>query len=161
MKVRDIMTEPVLSCTPETSLAVAARLMREADYGTLPVVDARGRLIGIITDRDICLAMAGSNRNAVNIAVHEVMTQKVFSALLDEDVHSALATMKSARVRRLPVRDDAGRLKGMLSIEDVVVRGLEGDGIRTNEIVVALRAMYVRVPVAVEPAMPDNGFMPG
>lgn len=101
MKVHDIMTEPPLTCGPETSLAVAARLMREADYGTLPVVDSRGRLVGIITDRDICLAVAGSNRNAINIAVREAMTQKVISALLDDDVHSALATMKGARVRRL------------------------------------------------------------
>lgn len=73
MKVRDIMTEPVLTCTPQTSLAVAARLMREADYGTLPVVDSRGRLVGIITDRDMCLALANTNRNAINIAVREAM----------------------------------------------------------------------------------------
>jgi CBS domain-containing protein len=161
MKVRDVMTEPALTCAPETSLAVAAGLMREADYGTLPVVDSRGRLVGIITDRDICLAVAGSNRNAINIAVREAMTQKVFSALLDDDVHSALATMKSARVRRLPVRDDVGRLTGILSIEDLVVRGLQGGGINTDEIVAALRAMYVRVPAAVESAPTENGFTPG
>jgi CBS-domain-containing membrane protein len=49
MKVREVMTEPVLTCSPETSLATAAGLMREADYGTLPVVDVHGRLAGIIT----------------------------------------------------------------------------------------------------------------
>jgi CBS domain-containing protein len=161
MKVRDIMTEPPLTCTPETSVAVAARLMREADYGTLPVIDSRGQLVGIITDRDICLALAATNRNALHVAVHEVMTRKVFSALLDDDTHRALATMKTARVRRLPVCDECGRLKGMLSIEDVVVRGLEGDGISANEIVAALRAMYVRTPVAVESASTENGFTPG
>ena len=161
MKVRDIMTEPPLTCTPETSLAVAARLMREKDYGTLPVIDTHGQLAGIVTDRDICLALAATNRNALHVAVHEVMTRKLFSALLDDDIHSALATMKTARVRRLPVRDDVGRLKGILSIEDVVVRGLQGDGVSTDEIVAALRAMYVRVPVAVEAAPTENGFMPG
>lgn len=161
MKVRDIMTEPPLTCTPETSVAVAARLMREADYGTLPVIDSRGQLAGIITDRDICLALAATNRNALHVAVHEVMTRKVFSALLDDDVHSALATMKSARVRRLPVRDEFGRLKGMLSIEDVVVRGLEGDGIAAGEIVAALRAMYGRVPAVIEAAPTANEFTPG
>ena len=77
MKVRDIMTEPPLTCTPETS--VAARLMREADYGTLPVLDSEGRLVGVVTDRDICLAMAGTNRNALNVAVREAMTRKVIS----------------------------------------------------------------------------------
>jgi CBS domain-containing protein len=89
------------------------------------------------------------------------MTRKVFSALLDDDVHSALATMKGARVRRLPVRDEFGRLKGMLSIEDVVVRGLEGDGIAADEVLAALRAMYVRVPVSVESVPTENAFTPG
>jgi CBS domain-containing protein len=161
MKVRDIMTDPPLTCTPETSVAVAARLMREADYGTLPVVDSHGQLAGIITDRDICLALASTNRNALRVAVHEVMTRKVFSALLEDDVRSALATMKGARVRRLPVRDEFGRLKGILSIEDVVVRGLEGNGIPADEIVAALRAMYTRLPAMVEPSPTPNEFTPG
>lgn len=131
-------------------MAVAARLMGEADYGTLPVIDARRGLVGIITDRDICLAVSRTNRNAINIAVREVMTRRVFSALLEDDVHSALATMKSARVRRLPVLDDSGHLKGILSIEDVVVRGVQGDRIEADEIVGALRTMYVRTPVPIE-----------
>ena len=161
MKVREIMTEPPLTCTPETSLAVAARLMGEADYGTLPVVDSHGQLAGIITDRDICLALASTNRNALHVAVREVMTPKVFAAMLDDDVKSALATMKSARVRRLPVRDEFGRLRGMLSIEDVVIRGLERDGIPANEIVAALRAMYARVPAPAESTPTTNEFTPG
>ena len=161
MKVREIMTAPALTCAPTTSVGVAARLMREADYGTLPVVDVRERLVGIITDRDICLALAETNRNALNITVREAMTQKVRSARLDDDIHSALATMKGARVRRLPVCDDAGRLKGIVSIEDVVVRGLEGDGIGADEIVAALRAMYVRTPVAVNSAGIESAFTPG
>ena len=69
--------------------------------------------------------------------------------------------MKGARVRRLPVRNESGRLSGMLSIEDVVVRGLEGDGIAADEMVEALRAMYVRVPAAVDAASPKNEFTPG
>lgn len=161
MKVRDIMTEPVLTCTPQTSLAVAARLMQEADYGTLPVIDTGGRLVGIITDRDVCLALAHTKRNAVNIPVREAMTPRVFSALLDDDVHGALAMMKQYRVRRLPVRDASGLLKGILSIEDLVVRGLEGDGISRDEIVDALRTMYVRVPVSVELTPGRNEFTPG
>ena len=53
MKVREIMTEPPLTCTPETSLAVAARLMGEADYGTLPVVDSHGVVVGLLCQKDI------------------------------------------------------------------------------------------------------------
>jgi CBS-domain-containing membrane protein len=135
--------------------------MQEADYGTLPVVDSGGRLVGIITDRDICLAVAGSNRNAINITVHEAMTHKVFSARLDDDVHSALATMKTSRVRRLPVCDDSGHLEGIVSIEDLVLRGLEGNGINPVELVAALRVMYVRAPVAANSAPMEGEFTPG
>jgi CBS domain-containing protein len=161
MKVREVMTEPLLTCTPETSLAVAARQMGEANYGTLPVVDVQGRLVGIITDRDICLAVARTNRNALNVAVHEVMTSKVYSALVDDDVHAALRMMKDARVRRLPVRDESGHLKGMLSIEDLVVRDLERDGINSQQIVAAMRAMYTRVPAAMESSTIDVDLTPG
>ena len=160
MTVRDIMTEPPLTCTEGTSVAVAARLMGEADYGTLPVVDAQGAIVGIVTDRDICLALARTNRNALNIFVREVMTKPVTSAHTGEDVHIALGAMRNARVRRLPVRDDRGRLAGMLSIEDVVLRGLEGDGINPGELIAALRAMYVRTP-AVASSVAPNGFTPG
>lgn len=161
MKVREVMTEPVLTCTPQTSLAVAARLMQEADYGTLPVVDAAGRLAGIITDRDVCLALAGTRRNAVNIAVHEAMTPTVWSACADDDVRGALAVMKEYRVRRLPVRDTAGTLRGILSIEDLVVRALAAGGLHADEIVDALRAMYVRMPVPADVTAGPNEFMPG
>jgi CBS domain-containing protein len=161
MKVREVMTEPVLTCTPQTSLGVAARLMREADYGTLPVVDAFGRLVGIITDRDVCLVLAGTRRNAVNIAVREARTPKVFSALVDDDVYDALALMKKHRVRRLPVRDTAGNLAGMLSIEDLVVRGLTDDGLHADDVIDALRAMYVRLPVAADVTPAPNEFTPG
>jgi len=160
MKVREIMTEPAVTCTPQTSLAVAARLMRDADYGTLAVVDAHGRLAGIVTDRDVCVALAGTNRNAVNVAVHEAMTPRVFAAGPDDDAHGALATMRTRRVRRLPVCDGEKRPIGMLSIEDVVVRGIETGGIGVPELIDALSSMYIRVP-AVKSALPDNGFTPG
>lgn len=147
MKVHEIMSEPVVTCTLETTLSAAARLMRDADYGTLPVIDPQGRVAGIITDRDVCLAVAGSARNPSHIAAHEVMTRKLVTAQTTDTIHTALATMKGARVRRLPVLDGFGRLKGILSIEDVVVRGLETGGVGTDEIVMALRAMYERRPV--------------
>lgn len=153
MNVRDVMTEPALTCSPGTSLAIAARRMEEADYGTLPVIDHHDRLVGIITDRDVCLAFAHSDRNATHITVHEVMTPTVFTVSPEDDVRRALALMKHERVRRLPVCDAAGHLMGMVSIEDVVVRGLQGDGIDTAEVVTALQTMYVRTPVAAPGSM--------
>jgi CBS domain-containing protein len=146
MTVRDIMTMPALTCHPDTSLAVAARLMRDEDYGTLPVTDRKGRLVGIITDRDICLILASTNRNALNVAVSEAMTWNVISVSADESADAALARMKHARVRRLPVRNETGHLAGIVSIEDIVLRGIERGGVDPGEIIATLRELYVRVP---------------
>ena len=160
MNIRDIMTTPVATCTPGTSLAVAARRMREADYGALPVVDAATHPVGMITDRDICLAIAGSQRSALNMTVHEAMTEHAVSAGPDMPVADALALMKAAHVRRLPVCHFDGRLIGLVSIDDIVTRGLETGGLAPGEVVDALRAICVRVPAPVS-LTPDNGFMPG
>jgi CBS domain-containing protein len=89
------------------------------------------------------------------------MTRNVFSALVDDDVHAALAMMKDARVRRLPVRDESGCLRGMLSIEDLVLRGLDLGGIKTDEILKAMRAMYTRAPAASEGSAMEPDLTPG
>jgi CBS domain-containing protein len=117
--------------------------MAGSKCGILPVVDTRGKLAGVITDRDICLAMSRTNRNAISISVREVMTRKVSSVQLGDDVRRALALMRTARVRRVPVLDPAGHLEGVLSIDDVIDRGAHGD-IRADEIVETLRDVYVR-----------------
>lgn len=147
MNVQDVMNEPVVTCTTDMTVSAAARLMRDADYGTLPVLDARGRVAGIVTDRDVCLAFAGSARNPSHIAVHEVMTREPVTVRPTDTIQTALAIMKKEHVRRLPVLDVFGGLQGLLSIEDVVVRGLETGGVGTDDIVMALRAMYERRPV--------------
>jgi CBS domain-containing protein len=149
MKVREIMSVPVPTCMPETSLVQAARLMQSADCGTLPVVDSDGRVVGIITDRDICLAIAASNRSPRAIAVHEAMAKRPVVAREDDPLSAALNTMRHRRVRRLPVLDSAGRLNGILSLEDIVIRGIEGGSISAREIVDTLRELYERRPALV------------
>ncbi len=143
MQVREIMTASPVTCTPETSLGVAAGRMADSKCGMLPVVDTSGKLAGIITDRDICLAISRTNRNALSISVREVMTRKVSSVQLTDDVRRALAMMRTARVRRVPVLDAAGHLEGVLSIDDIIGRG-SNDDIRADEIVETLRDVYVR-----------------
>lgn len=144
MHVRDIMSQPVLTCGPETTLAAAACLMREADCGTLPVVDADGRIRGIITDRDICLAVGTSHRNARHIRVHEAMTSKVATIGALAEIGEALTAMTRARVRRLPVVDQNHRPIGLLSIDDVAVRGLDADAISSAAIALTLRSLCER-----------------
>jgi CBS domain-containing protein len=154
MKVAEIMTTPVLTCTPETLLAQAARFMLNADCGILPVVDSDRRVVGVITDRDICLAIARNNRSPRAIAVHEVMAKSPIVAREDDPVSAALAAMTHGRVRRLPVLDRTGRLTGLLSLDDIVIRGVESGAIGAREVVNTLRVLYERRPAVVEPAEP-------
>jgi CBS domain-containing protein len=152
MKVRDIMTTDVVSCRKDTDLATAARLMLEKRFGTLPVVDEHGRVAGIITDRDIAMAAATRQRNATHIAVHEAMSGHVKTCLANDDVGTALKIMEERRVRRLPVLlDGDGRLAGILSIDDIVLRGLDGtSGMPAAAFVEAMRRLCSRPPVEPE-----------
>lgn len=122
MKVKEVMTKEVKTCAPETDLAAAAKSMWMRDCGMLPVVDERGQVIGMITDRDICIATGCRRRDPVTILVREVMTWKVYSCSPEADIREALQTMQQKQVRRLPVIDSAGKLYGVLSMNDVVLK---------------------------------------
>jgi CBS domain-containing protein len=125
MKVKEIMTPNAKACTPTDTLAAAARFMWDNDCGILPVVKDGGKVVGLITDRDICMAAAINNRNLSNIAVEDVISGKVYSASPDDDVRKALETMQERKIRRLPVVAADGTLDGMLSLNDLVLRAQE------------------------------------
>src|SRR5947208_13627561 len=116
MKVEDVMTRDVQSCTQETDLAAAAMLMWERDCGTLPVVDEGGRVVGMITDRDICMAAATKHQDIAGVSVGEVTTRQVYSCSPETDVREALKMFQQALVRRLPVFDEGGKLRGIWSM---------------------------------------------
>ena len=119
MKVKELMTKDVLCCSPNESLNRAAQLMWEGDCGVVPVVASDGKLVGVITDRDVCMAAYTKGRPLAALWVEEAMSKKVSKCSPDASLEVALSTMKDARVRRLPVVDDAGRLAGILSMNDV------------------------------------------
>ena len=124
MKVAEVMTQDVQSCTSETNLAAAAMQMWNGDCGVLPVVDNDGRVIGIITDRDICIAAATNHQDIAGIKVGEVTTGEVQSCAPEMNVRDALKIFEQARVRRLPVLDKNNKLQGILSMNDIVLRTL-------------------------------------
>jgi CBS domain-containing protein len=128
MRVRDVMTPNVIACQQGTDLGRAARLMLDAKCGTLPVIDKDGRLAGIITDRDIALALATRPQHTSQVAVHEAMSQQVRYCFADDTIAAALKQMEEARVRRLPVVARQGSLAGIVSIDDIVVRALDRPG---------------------------------
>ena len=84
-----------------------------------------GKVVGLITDRDICMAAMTKGQNVSNIAVEDVVSGKVFTCKADDDIHSALDTMHANKVRRLPVTAADGQLQGMLSMNDVILRAEE------------------------------------
>lgn len=140
MTVGDIMTRKVVSCRKDTDIGAAARLMLAGRFGALPVVDAHGRIAGIITDRDIAMATATRQRNASHIAVHEVMSEKVRTCVAADDIGAALEQMEAARVHRLPVVDATSQVVGMLSVDDILLRAPDhSDGAASAGFVEALR----------------------
>ncbi len=127
MKVRDIMTGEVASCRPESDLASAAMVMWKHDCGAVPVVNGAGVIVGMITDRDICMAVAFNERAAAEITIDEIVSGKVYTCQPDDEVENALQIMSDQKLRRLPVTDEAGTLCGILSINDVILQSKRGE----------------------------------
>ena len=129
MNVKSLMTAAPRTCTPATNLAEAAALMLDADCGILPVVDDAGKLVGVVTDRDMCIALATRNALASQLTVGDVAGRRVFTCGPDDDVQSALATMKQHHVRRLPVEGFGGTVAGIISMNDILLAaGRKGVG---------------------------------
>jgi CBS domain-containing protein len=141
MKVKDIMIAAPRVCGPHTSLAEAAALMLDADCGMLPVVDDHGRLSGVVTDRDMYVALATRDTRASQLTVGEVARSTVFTCGPDDDVHAALETMKQHRIRRLPVEGFNGAVAGILSMNDIVLAAGARKPVRSDEVVEALQAI--------------------
>jgi CBS domain-containing protein len=121
MRVRELMTEKVTACTQDSTLAGVASRMWLGSCGAVPVLDSARRAVGIITDRDICFAVASQGRLASDIKVREVISGKLYTCSPDDDILDALHTMGSRHVRRLPVVDEAGQLVGILSVTDTIL----------------------------------------
>ena len=125
MRVKDIMTCEAKFCDLNESLAEAAQTMWEADCGVLPVLKDGKEIIGLITDRDICMAMAMRDCNPATVSAEKVISGALYSVTPDEDIHRALEIMREHKVRRLPVVSPEGELAGMLSMNDVVLKAEE------------------------------------
>lgn len=122
MKVEDVMTRDVQTCRLETNLADAAMRMWRNDCGVLPVVADDEKVVGMITDRDICMAAATKHRDPVNIRVSEVTSGQVYGCSPDADIHKALQIMREKQVRWLPIiRAEDEKLVGILSMNDVAL----------------------------------------
>lgn len=125
MIVRDVMTKQATFCGPDTNLAEACGFMKRSNCGFLPVVGEGQNVIGVITDRDICIALGTRNIRPSDLRVWDVMSSRLFTCAPEDSVHTALKTMIIEHVRRLPVIDRGGRLAGVLSVDDISLHSAE------------------------------------
>ena len=150
MKVQDVMTYDVQSCQPETNLADAAMRMWRGDFGILPVV-ASGKVVGMITDRDICMAAATKHRDLTNIRVKDVTSGQVYGCSPDTDIHEALKIMRQKQIRRLPIISaEDGRLAGILSLNDIALKAQTAANaeLSAQDVEETMRAICAHRPVA-------------
>lgn len=118
MKVREVMTSPVIQIQPAETVAVAARILTRYNVGVLPVCGADGTLKGIVTDRDLVTRCMASGRRPEETTVSEVMTPRLVTADADMSTQEAARLMGHQQVRRLPVVSD-GKLCGMVGLSDL------------------------------------------
>ncbi len=118
MKVRELMTTEVKSCPEYSTLNTAAQMMWNHDIGCIPVVDRENRVIGILTDRDICMSAYMQGVSLTGAQVTSAMSKQVFSCRPEDEIATAEKLMREKQVHRLPVIDAQGRLVGVLSVND-------------------------------------------
>ncbi|HEY6728193.1 MAG TPA: CBS domain-containing protein [Polyangiaceae bacterium] len=119
MQVQDVMSTPAVCCSIDATLDVAARLMWEADCGAIPVVDRDGRLAGILTDRDICMACYTQGKRPSDIGVVSVMAQDVVTSRPDDSLEMLERVLGQHQVRRVPVVDETKRPIGVISMNNL------------------------------------------
>lgn len=116
-----VMTANPASCSPETPIRQVAQLMIDNDCGQIPVVDASGRPMGVVTDRDIAVRLVAAGKTDATAA--DAMSTPCQSVAADCSVQDAVKLMESGKIRRVPVVDGDGRLAGIVSIADLALAG--------------------------------------
>lgn len=119
MRIEQIMTKQVSSCSPDATLAEAAQLMWDHDCGCLPVCNGASRVAGVITDRDICMSALFKGKPLYELRVSDAMSRQLQACLASDSLADAEKAMRQARIRRLPVVDGQGSLIGMISLADL------------------------------------------
>ncbi len=158
MKVKDVMMGTPYCVSLQANLGMATELMWRGNCGFLPVVDETQKVYGVVTDRDICIALGTRNQIAGEVRIEEIAQRKVFACNPEDDVHMALQTMREGHVRRLPVVDREGKLAGVVSMDDILLHaepnsfGNEPE-LSANEVVRAYRTIMKKdLPVSMKKA---------
>jgi CBS domain-containing protein len=149
MNVQAVMIRDVKYANKDASAADVAKIMQKNDCGAVPIVDDQKKLVGMITDRDICLGLGRDTRASCEVPVGDLMSRQVYACGPGDDIAAALRIMQNKKVRRLPVVDEHGMLVGILSTDDVVLHSEAKKRGNTREIgyrqtIDTLKAIYRR-----------------
>jgi CBS domain-containing protein len=138
-RVKDVMTTKARTCFPDDDCLKAAQIMKEDNVGFVPVLSDQEHksLIGVLTDRDVCLGLAAQARDPRNVTVYECMSDMPVTCKTDDELSTALETMRKHRVRRLPAVDAKGNLQGVVSLADLAWKG----DLPAEDLVDALKGM--------------------
>lgn len=130
MKVSEIMTIDVGFCRAEDNLTKAAEIMWQKDCGVVPVVDAEKRVVGVLTDRDICIATATRNKKTSQIKAREMDFRAPVVCAAEDDVKDVLRRMRKYKVKRLCVTNADKELLGIISLSDILLKAGEKKSVR-------------------------------
>jgi CBS domain-containing protein len=151
MNVKDLMTHAPAVCTTTDHASRAAQIMWDKDCGVVPVIDGTGRLAGVVTDRDLCMAAYTRGVALHDIPVERVMSRKLTTIGPDASLEDALELLAGRAVRRLPVVAADGRLVGILSMADFVRAGTRSTArrkLKAEDLLDALAGVSQPRPVA-------------
>jgi CBS domain-containing protein len=137
MKAGEIMTPNPSSCRSSDSIQEAARLMRDCDCGSVPVVDENDKLIGVVTDRDLAIRGLAEGKGG-DTRVSELMTSNPYCSTVDADVREIGRSMADRQIRRVPIVDADGRLAGIIAQADLALAAKSEEGVTEREVAVVV-----------------------
>jgi len=141
MKISELMTRPVQLCGPTDTLDLAAQRMWDHDIGALIVVDEPGQVVGVITDRDICMAAYTCGVALRDIPVAQAMAKHVVTCDAEDSVDTVQAMMAKHKIRRIPIVDDANHPVGILSLNDLACTMAQGRDLPASAVAGTLAAI--------------------
>jgi CBS domain-containing protein len=148
MKVEQLMTPSPAACGLSDNLAQVVERMWDANCGIIPIVDDAAHVVGVITDRDVCIAAATRGLAPGDIDVIDMQRRPVVACRPDDDLQTALALMKQHRVRRLPVTTKEGVLHGIISLDDITLCSGRRDAVSAADVLSTMKAIIApRLPV--------------
>jgi len=134
MKIGEIMTRDVACCSADQALFEAVRRMEERDCGCVPVIAERGQVVGIVTDRDACMAELRLGRSFRELMVADAMSSPVIVCGAEDDADAAQQLMRTHQIRRLPVVDDRRRVIGIVALSDIIREAARQSGFRFRSV---------------------------